>query len=188
MIQDSLAYYSNRIGFVEELVNSFDADVDEPHPEQLQTQEDLKALLTRWRILAYGEVVTGDDLATIRHLRQDLRAIFESAEESVAASQINALIERAPVTSALHPSGDGDWHLKVRADPGLPLAQRVAVEAALGLAEAIEEYGFARLSVCEADPCRDVFLDISRNRSRRYCGPKCANRHNVAAFRQRQRT
>lgn len=186
MIQDHIEYYENRIAFVEALVNSYDVDVTEAHPEHLQTPRDLTDLLSTWGIVGPAESATASDLTSVRDLRRSLRLIFEALDEAVAASRLNALLDGAPVRSALHPAGDGEWHLDVRADPTLPLARRVAVEAALGLADAIEEYGFGRLSVCEDDPCRDVFLDISRNRSRRFCGPKCANRHNVAAFRRRQ--
>jgi predicted RNA-binding Zn ribbon-like protein len=183
-----LGYYEDRISFVEELVNSYDVDVNEEHPEKLMIPEDADALLAKWGLLGEGEACTEVDLAAVRAVRGDLRAIFEAEDEAVAASMLNALLAGAPVVSTLNRHGANGWRLDVRAAPNLTLARRVAVEAGLGLADAIEEYGFERLSVCEADPCRDVFLDISRNRSRRYCGQKCANRHNVAAFRQRQRT
>ncbi len=188
MSQDVFDNYHDRIGFVEKLVNSYDVDPGEEQPEHLMTPDDLAGLLEQWGVLAPGEACSEQDLATIRDLRHRLRAVFEAVDEAVAARALNALLIDAPVTSVLQPADDSGWRLDVRADPTLPLARRVAIEAALGLADAIEEYGFARLSVCDADPCRDVFLDISRNRSRRYCGPKCASRHNVAAFRQRQRS
>jgi predicted RNA-binding Zn ribbon-like protein len=44
-----------------------------------------------------------------------------------------------------------------------------------------------RLRVCEADDCEDVHVDLSKNRSRRYCSNACGNRMNVAAFRARSR-
>jgi predicted RNA-binding Zn ribbon-like protein len=44
-----------------------------------------------------------------------------------------------------------------------------------------------RLRVCDADDCDDVVVDLSKNRSRRYCSSTCSNRVNVAAFRARQR-
>ena len=187
MSQQDFDYYENRIAFVEALVNSYDVNVNESHPEHLETTADLDALLRRWGLLAQGEAAKEDDLTAIRRLRGELRAVFEASDESIAAKRLNRLLEGAPIVSALRSHAAADWYLDLRADPTLPLARRIAVEAALGLADAVEAHGFARLSVCEADPCRDVFLDISRNRSRRYCGSKCANRANVAAFRQRHR-
>jgi predicted RNA-binding Zn ribbon-like protein len=43
-----------------------------------------------------------------------------------------------------------------------------------------------RLRLCAADDCDSVHVDLSKNRSRRFCSPSCANRTNVAAYRTRQ--
>ena len=43
-----------------------------------------------------------------------------------------------------------------------------------------------RLHVCGSDDCNDVLVDLSKNRSRRYCSTTCANRVNVAAWRARR--
>ena len=42
-----------------------------------------------------------------------------------------------------------------------------------------------RLRLCAADDCDNVHVDLSKNRSRRFCGTLCANRTNVAAYRTR---
>jgi predicted RNA-binding Zn ribbon-like protein len=39
--------------------------------------------------------------------------------------------------------------------------------------------------MCAADDCDNVHVDLSKNRSRRFCGTLCANRTNVAAYRTR---
>ena len=44
----------------------------------------------------------------------------------------------------------------------------------------------ARLRVCAADDCEDVVVDLSKNRSKRYCDGTCGNRANVAAYRARK--
>jgi predicted RNA-binding Zn ribbon-like protein len=44
-----------------------------------------------------------------------------------------------------------------------------------------------RLQTCAAADCDDVLVDLSKNRSRRFCGTSCANRTNVAAYRARKR-
>jgi predicted RNA-binding Zn ribbon-like protein len=43
----------------------------------------------------------------------------------------------------------------------------------------------ARLGVCAAPRCELVFVDISRNGSRRFCGTACQNRVKAAAYRAR---
>ncbi|MDT4918514.1 MAG: hypothetical protein QOH89_3214, partial [Pseudonocardiales bacterium] len=42
-----------------------------------------------------------------------------------------------------------------------------------------------RLRVCAASDCEDVLIDLSKNRSRRFCDSGCGNRANVAAYRAR---
>ena len=43
-----------------------------------------------------------------------------------------------------------------------------------------------RLRICDADDCDDVLVDLSKNRSRRFCDAGCGNRANVAAYRARK--
>jgi predicted RNA-binding Zn ribbon-like protein len=38
-----------------------------------------------------------------------------------------------------------------------------------------------------AETCPDVYVDTSRNASRRYCSDTCASRATVAAYRARQK-
>ena len=45
-----------------------------------------------------------------------------------------------------------------------------------------------RLRLCDAPDCDAVLVDLSRNRSRRYCDTgNCGNRANVAAYRARKK-
>ena len=46
--------------------------------------------------------------------------------------------------------------------------------------------GPERLRVCETPGCGRVLVDLSKNRSRRYCDTLCANRQHVAAYRRRR--
>jgi predicted RNA-binding Zn ribbon-like protein len=79
------------------------------------------------------------------------------------------------------------WGYHVHAtSPDVPLADRMAVDAAMALADVIRSGELARLRGCAADDCDDVLVDLSKNRSRRFCGLTCANRVNVAAYRSRR--
>jgi predicted RNA-binding Zn ribbon-like protein len=62
----------------------------------------------------------------------------------------------------------------------------MAVEAAMALVDVVRSGELERLRVCDADDCDDVVIDLSRNRSRRYCDSGCGNRTNVAAYRARK--
>jgi len=58
---------------------------------------------------------------------------------------------------------------------------------ATGLAVVVDSQAIGRLGVCRADGCDRVYVDVSRNASRRFCCESCLNRTKVAAFRARAR-
>jgi predicted RNA-binding Zn ribbon-like protein len=137
---------------------------------------------------SYRRPVTADDVADVRHLRDQLRSAFVQGDETAVVALLNALLAEA---SALPQMSDHDgepWHLHFTR-PESSLAAHMAAEAAMGLAIVIRDQGLDRLRVCSAIGCSRVFVDTSRNRSRRYCDPStCGNRTNVAAYRARQRS
>jgi predicted RNA-binding Zn ribbon-like protein len=80
-----------------------------------------------------------------------------------------------------------DWHLHAVADDE-PLATRIAVDTAMAMTDVIRADELSRLSVCDLDDCNGVVVDLTRNRSRRFCSPGCGNRAAVAAYRARNRS
>ena len=73
------------------------------------------------------------------------------------------------------------------ADRQSSVAQLLIAESLMGLSTLVCDLGATRLGVCDASPCTDVFVDVSPNRSRRYCSDRCSSRANVAAYRARRR-
>jgi predicted RNA-binding Zn ribbon-like protein len=55
-----------------------------------------------------------------------------------------------------------------------------------GLARAIGDGHAERLGSCAGADCDRVFLDASKNASRRFCSTACQNRTKAAAFRRRR--
>lgn len=167
-----------------DLVNTWDPYLDQP--ELLREPGDLARFLAA-RGIPGGETVDDRALAEVRMFRDRLRAVVETEDAAAAAAGVNALLQRAEVTPRLTADGGEAWRVELTIGPGLAIVDRVIAEAALGLAGALARYGVGRLRVCAADPCREAFVDTSRNRSRRYCSDRCANRRNAAAFRRRRR-
>jgi predicted RNA-binding Zn ribbon-like protein len=56
----------------------------------------------------------------------------------------------------------------------------------MAFADVIRSGQLDRLRACAASDCGDVLVDLSKNRSRRFCDSGCGNRMNVAAYRARQ--
>ena len=84
----------------------------------------------------------------------------------------------------LRHDGD-DWHLHA-IDADRPFAERIIVETAMAMIDVIRADEMSRLAVCADDTCEGVVLDLSRNRSKRFCSVTCGNRNAVAAYRARQ--
>jgi predicted RNA-binding Zn ribbon-like protein len=168
----------------EQIINT--VDTTRPEPEYLRAPADLARYVKRWNI-PLAQAPDAHDLAEVLVLRRRLRAVYEARDMTVAAGILNELLDGIWVRPqlGLQPNGSITLNLAVGAD--LPLARRLGAEAALGLAAALKQYGLERFHVCKAAPCTEVFVDTSRNHTRRYCCAQCANRHNVSAFRKRQR-
>ena len=131
-----------------------------------------------------GESPTEDDLRALRKLRKQLNAAFFAEKPEDTVEQLNALLRRSKVRPHMSDHG-GNWHWHY-VDKDAPLPDRVAVLCAMGLAELIADLGPERLGICHADECEAVYVDVSKNHSRRFCDDTCSSRTHVAAYRARK--
>ncbi len=157
-----------------------------PEREDLASLEDLRALLHDYPYMR--DCATDSDVAALRVLRNELRDVFAAAErgdEHAAVNGINALLRQYPMCPQISGHDNQDWHLHLTEQDSL--VGHYATRAAMGITMVVTQLGIDRLGVCQAHPCRDVFIDTSTNRSRRYCSERCASRANVAAYRARRR-
>ncbi|MEU0932819.1 CGNR zinc finger domain-containing protein [Embleya sp. NPDC005971] len=123
------------------------------------------------------------ELASLRALRPVLRELL-TADREHAASLVNTMLAEARALPQLVRHDDQDWHLHaVSADA--PLATRVIVETAMAMTDVVRVDESSRLFLCADQGCEGIVLDLTRNRSRRYCSTTCANRNAVAAYRAR---
>jgi predicted RNA-binding Zn ribbon-like protein len=77
----------------------------------------------------------------------------------------------------------------LRADIPGDLARDVGAATVAALLRAMARPGWPRFKACRGDDCRWVFVDGSRNTSRRWCDmANCGNRAKVYAFRERHRS
>lgn len=152
-------------------------------PDTLCTVEDLRAFLD-------GQPWTGRfdrdeaELAAVRALRPRLRRFWEADEQQVV-ELVNAMLSEARAVPRLVDHDGIGWH--IHATPlEAPLAERMAVELAFAMVDVVRAGGLDRLRVCEGEDCDDVIVDLSKNRSRRYCDGGCAARAHTAAYRARK--
>jgi predicted RNA-binding Zn ribbon-like protein len=125
------------------------------------------------------------ELDAVRALRPRLRPLWGEDKDGVVRI-VNGLLREFSALPQLVKHDEWDYHLHATG-PDQPLADRMAVEAAMAVVDVIRAEEFDRMRVCGAPDCDDVVVDLSRNRSRNYCSTRCSNRVNVAAFRARRR-
>ena len=126
------------------------------------------------------------DLHEVRALRARLRKVFEAADETAAAAVINGILADVEAVPRLSVHAGAEPHLHFEPQDGSP-ARWLGAVTAMGLSVALIEGGFERFGTCQSTTCEDVFVDTSRNKSRRHCSDTCTTRENVAAYRARQR-
>ena len=111
--------------------------------------------------------------------------LLARGDPPTAIFAVNTLVAEAPVQPRLTDHNGYDWHIHYFA-PAASLADHLAVDGGMALAHVVAAEEVERLRVCEAPDCEAVLLDLSRNRSKRYCDARtCGNRLNVAAYRER---
>jgi len=152
-------------------------------PDTLTTVGELDAF---YREHLYTGSRTHDraELDQVRALRAPLRDLLTSGRDDAVAI-VNRMLADAQAVPQLVRHDSEDWHLHAT-DPSAPFAQRIAVETAMAMVDVIRADEMSRLGVCADDGCGGVVLDLSRNRSKRFCSPACSNRNAVAAYRARQ--
>ena len=153
-------------------------------PDTLTSHEDLVAFLDEHEFTGRRR---GDDreLVEVRSLRPRLRDLLTS-DRDTAAVLVNEALAEARALPQLVRHGAHDWHIHAVA-PDAPLESRIAVETAMAMIDVIRADEISRLAVCADPDCGGVVLDLSRNRSRRFCSTTCTNRAAVAAYRARRR-
>ena len=150
--------------------------------DELVTVAQLDALVDQWTWSGRRDH-DERELAEVREIRDLLPQLWTLPTDD-AVVIINRMLADARALPHLYRHDGFDWHLH-GTEPDAPFAERVRVEIALALVDVIRSGETRRLRVCEADDCEGLFIDMSRNGSKRFCSVRCGNRMNMVAFRER---
>lgn len=117
------------------------------------------------------------------------RVVFEAADRddlAGAADVVNELLAATEARPRLDPDDEGRHQLHFHGpDDGFVRGWQAGI--ASGLAVAIGSDLGGRLGVCDAPACDRVYVDGSKNGTRRYCSARCQSRVKAAAHRARTR-
>ena len=124
------------------------------------------------------------ELESVRALRSPLRELL-TADRDDAVRIVNRTLTERDARPQLVRHDGWDYHVHA-VDADAPLADRIAVETAMAMVDVIRADELDRLSICADDTCDGIVVDLSRNRSRRFCSTACGNRVAAAAYRARR--
>ncbi|KZM71272.1 hypothetical protein AWN90_00345 [Nocardia terpenica] len=137
---------------------------------------------------AYGHPVDADEAAGLARVAEQARRVFAAVaagDLDDAAGRINAMIVEYDARPTLTRRDGGPWHLHSH-PPDAPLVTGIGAGTAVSLAYVLGSEYADRIGVCSADGCDRVYLDVSRNGTKRFCGTACQNRTKTSAFRARR--
>ncbi|MFD0905207.1 CGNR zinc finger domain-containing protein [Actinomadura sediminis] len=169
-----------------ELVNELTEGERRGRPYLLPTPADRRAAaagVLRGLRDAVGEA----EAAELAAVARDLRAVFESVaagDLDAAADRVNRLLDDTRARPRLERHDGEPWHVHFHGEGGT-LTAEWAAPCATGLAIVLGGDFRDRLGVCTAPRCDRVYVDTSRNGTRRFCSTACQNRVKTAAFRAR---
>jgi len=126
----------------------------------------------------------------VGYVAAELRGVFAAVaagDLDDAARQVNAMLRATGAHPLLERHDDEAWHIHFHAADEASRIKGWAAGCATGLAVVLGGEYFDRLGVCTAPRCDRVYVDTSRNGSKRFCSTACQNRVKAAAFRQARR-
>ncbi|MFL6077400.1 MAG: CGNR zinc finger domain-containing protein [Mycobacteriales bacterium] len=134
--------------------------------------------------------ISDKDGAEFAEFAARLREVFAAVardDVNAAAVQINWMLADTGARPQLDRHDGEPWHLHFHGRDE-SAAVGWAAGCATGLAVVLGSEGYGRLGVCTAPRCDRVYVDTSRNGTRRFCSTACQNRVKAAAFRARATT
>ena len=152
--------------------------------------DDLVAAATEGLSASAGHrPITEAEAAELAEVAARLRAVFDAAalgDQDTAAEVVNRLFDETGARPRLERHDGEPWHLHYHG-PGGTMAGDWGASCATGLAHVLGSEFHDRLGVCTAPHCDRVYVDVSRNGTRRFCSTACQNRVKTAAFRAREK-
>jgi predicted RNA-binding Zn ribbon-like protein len=129
---------------------------------------------------------TPDAGVRLAELAVELHGALLATTAAGKAERINVMIRNYGAQPYLVEDVGQPFHLHFHGS-GKTQVERLGAEFATALALIVDGYGADRFGECAATQCEAVYIDMTRNSSRRYCSAACTARAKTAAYRNRRR-
>lgn len=153
-----------------------------PGRDALASTDDLARWYVQVGLAATAPAVADDDLQAARALRDGLRAALAAGDGAAVAAIAAGWLESTPGCLCVEPDT-----LEPRFAPEGDTPRCLMVGAVLDALALVREMP-DRVRTCAAPECGALYVDTSRNRSRRWCSmEKCGARAKASAYYRRRR-
>ena len=150
--------------------------------ELLDAPEALSAWIAAVGLGEAPSAISESDLEDVRDLRDRLRAALLGGDTRRVAQLVGDWLEPAVVRICVDPETLSPRHL-----PAERTARCALVPVALDALDLVRSHS-DRVRECASDDCPALFLDLSRNRSRRWCSMDvCGARAKARVYYRRHR-
>jgi hypothetical protein len=176
----------NLASFADLAVRLVNSGVCSADTDPLRSCEAFRAYVTERPFFAGS--VTQHDLDRLKLLRCELASVFTSAgdgDDRVAVSALNTLLMVHPIHPVLVQHDGEPWHIHLNESGSV--IDRYAAASVIGLSLLLSALGKERFGTCAIASCDRVFVDGSKNKSRRYCTDHSAAKGNVTSLRGQPR-
>jgi predicted RNA-binding Zn ribbon-like protein len=163
-----------------DLVNTLDPYLTEP--ERLPDTEALRRFLGEYGI---DTAINRRDLQRCKVLRGRLLQVLTAPTAADLVARLNELIAEVITGAKVVARAEGGWAVALAPRSRLRLDERLMAGAVGELVDLVSTVGPERIRACAAAPCREIFVDTSRNGRRLFCSCRCANRLNATRHRHR---
>lgn len=168
---------------IQALINTLDR---ESGADRLAQPGDARPWLAAHGLLAPDQAPSADDLATIRAVREALRAmVVHNAGGPAPTAADLAPLHRIAETATARARVDADGTVRVEPVADVPAGRLLSLLLAVG--EAQRDGTWRHLKACGNEDCRWAFYDRSRNHGGTWCDmATCGNKLKNREFRARR--
>ncbi|WP_433017130.1 CGNR zinc finger domain-containing protein [Kribbella sp. CA-294648] len=124
------------------------------------------------------------DTQTLERTADAIFSVFANGDPAKRVRTLSGLLEQTGVRPTIRLAAGGLAATWVVEDPGFA----VLAAAGLTLRKQLADHDSARVGLCSASNCADVYIDISPRAHRRFCSVTCQNRTRTATYRRRHAT
>jgi predicted RNA-binding Zn ribbon-like protein len=183
------SHTSGTVGYAVALINDVTPGErrGKPFPAPVDLVAAVRDAMPPSRTPGHPTAAEAEELAGWAVRLREVVELVDAGEVDRACTTLNVILRATEAMPTLERHDGEPWHLHFHS-AGAEWAVSWAAPMATALAVVLGNEAIERLGICNAAACDRVYVDVSRNGTRRFCSTACQNRVKAAAFRARRTT